>query len=197
MTIHEVVLTQLAQRDSAATDAAPTTLGDSFLIAASSLLIMAGRIQHLSRDTDPLNLQQNLIRQVHQLELHLQQKNVRTEQILIAKYFICALLDDLIEYEWLDGHGLWRSHALLFHFFQENNADERVFTLIERLQQEPSVNIALIEFAYMVLIYGYQGRYRHMSNGYFKLLEKVDELYQVLNWHYGDFRKSLFIQQRT
>ena len=66
-----------------------------------------------------------------------------------------------------------------------------------QLQQEPTVNIALIELAYMILVYGYQGIYRQSHQGYFLLLQKMDELYHLLNWHYGDFRKSLFIQARS
>lgn len=197
MNANDIVLSQLVKRDTVRPETAPPMLGEAFLIAAAPLFAMAARIQKISPDMDPVQLQEYLIRDIHQFELHLQQKNIRAEQILIAKYFICALLDDLIENEWLEGQGLWRAYALRFHFFQENNGDERVFAVIERLQQEPSVNIALLEFAYMILVYGYQGRYRQSSNGYHKLLGKIDELYHILNWQYGDFRKSLFIQQRS
>ncbi|MCD6046365.1 MAG: hypothetical protein K0S08_12 [Gammaproteobacteria bacterium] len=192
MTQH-IVLTPLKQRDAVYADAVQTSQGEVFLTAASSLFITAARLKNLSQEIDPIQLQQQLIQQIQQFEFQLQQKNIRTEQILIAKYFICALLDDLIEHDWLGGEGFWRAYALTFYFFQESAVDEKIFTVMSRLQQEPSTNIALIEFAYMILIYGYQGRYRREAQGYFRLLEKMNELYLVLQWHYGDFRKSLFL----
>ncbi len=184
---------QLVQRDVLNKEPAQS-LGEVFLTAASSLFIIAARMHQLSRAVDPVELQQSLIHHIHQFEHHLQQKNVRAEQVLIAKYFLCALLDDVVEHDWLGNQGLWRAYSLLFHFFQESSQDERVIVLIDRLQQEPTMNIALLEFAYMTLLYGYQGQWRHSPQGYFKVLEKIDELYHVLIWHYGDFRKSLFIR---
>lgn len=191
-----MVLKQLVQRDAITQDLSLSP-GEAFMHAASNLFIVVARIRNLSRAVDPVELQRSLIQQIHQFEYSLQQKNIRAEQILIAKYFMCALLDDVIENEWFGGQNLWRAYALLYHFFQEEIQNERVFTLIDRLQQEPSMNIALLELAYMILIYGYQGQYRTSQKGYFKLLERIDELYHVLNWYYGDFRKSLFIQLQS
>jgi len=199
MTNKEIVFTQFVQRDQPPHQE-PTvaaSMGDVFFVAASDLFVLVARAKQLSHDMDLQTLRDMLIEQVQEFERHLQKKNVRTEQILIAKYFICALLDDVIEYVWLEGQGFWRSHALLFYFFQENAPGDKVFSLIARLQQETTINIALLEFAYMVLLYGYQGNYRTMNQGYAKLLEKIDELYHSLNSHYGDFRKSLFIQARS
>lgn len=193
----DIVLPQLVRRDTVHYDTAAALLGDMFIIAAEPLFVLAARLKQFSRDVDPLQLQETIIQDVCQFELQLQQRNIRAEQIFIAKYFICALLDDLIEYEWFQGDGLWRAYALLNYFFQEHPREDKLFSLIERLQQEPTVNIALIELAYMVLIYGYQGACRQSNQGYMMLLQKMDELYQLLSNHYGDFRKSLFIQARS
>lgn len=168
-----------------------------FLRAADPLFIIAGRIKKISPDMEPLALQNYLITQIQQMETRLQQGDIRAEHIMLAKYFICCFLDDLIEHEWLLSLDAWRAHHLLFYFFQEKNADTRILSLIENVQQEPTSNIALIELVYMMLLYGYQGAYRNMPHGYYRLLEKLDELYHILHGQYGDFRKNLFISAQS
>ena len=177
---------------------ATSSMADNlFLRAAEPLLVIAGRIKKISPDMAPLALQNYLITQIQQMETQLQQSNIRAENIMLAKYFMCCFLDDLIQYEWLLSSDAWRMHHLLFYFFQEKNADARMLGLIESLQQEPETNIALIELIYMLLLYGYQGGYRSMPDGHYRFLEKLDELYHILHWQHGDFRKNLFISAQS
>jgi len=167
-----------------------------FLRAAETLFVIAGRIKKVSLDMEPLALQNYLITQIQVMETQLHQGNIRAENIMLAKYFMCCFLDDLIEYELLSPDA-WRVYHLLFYFFQEKNPDARMLNLIENLQQEPAANLALIELVYMLLLYGYQGAYRNMPNGHYRFLEKLDELYHILHWQYGDFRKNLFISAQS
>lgn len=171
----------------------PSEQDNSFLQAADVLFSVAGRMKYLSSEMDPLALQNYLIPNLQKMETVLQQKNIRAEKILLAKYFMCCFLDDLIEQVWLKNQGLWRAYRLVFYFFQENDGDERFFALLERLQQEPSSNIDLLELAYIIFLHDYQGAYRKAPNGYYLALEKIDELYQILHSQRGDFRKNLFI----
>ena len=194
--MRELILSQVTTPSDTKSQGPQAPLGYTLWNATSPMILLAARAHRLSPSLDLSHFQRKLILDMQAFERDLQHNNIRAEQILIAKYFMCALLDEALEYEWLKGQGLWQAHALLFHFFQEANADEKFFTLVERLQQEVTVNIALLELAYMVLVYGFQGKHREMNNGYFILLQKMDELYHQLNWHYDDFRKSLFISDR-
>lgn len=194
MTAHMPALS-IARKDKSGFDPQqmPSEQDNSFLQAADVLFSLAARIKQFSSEMDPLTLQNYLIPNLQQMETVLQQKNIRAEKILLAKYFMCCFLDDLIEQVWLKNQGLWRAYRLVFYFFQENDSDERFFALLERLQQEPSSNIDLLELAYIIFLHDYQGAYRKAPNGYYLALEKIDELYQILHWQHGDFRKNLFI----
>jgi len=166
---------------------------DVFSCAAAPLFTFARRIKKMASEMDPLALQNYLAAKIHQMEAQLQNANIRAEKIMLGKYFICCFLDDLIEYEWVHHVGIWRAYRLVFYYFQENNGDERVDVLIERLKQEPSSNLALLELVYMILLYGYQGSCRKELNGYCRSLERIDALYQLLHCQSGDFRKNLLI----
>ncbi len=175
----------------------PKHLSYLFWEASMPLILVASRAPFLTPDLDPSKLQKKLIQEMQVFEKSLQKKNIRAEQIMIAKYFLCALVDESLEFEWLKGHGFWKAHALLYHFFQETSADEKFFTLLARLQKEPSVNLPLLELAYMSLVYGFQGKYRQMDAGHLLINQLMSAVYHQLNWYYDELRKSLFIHAKT
>lgn len=168
------------------------SLLNPLLSAAYPLFNQASRLQLFPPQLDPFEMQQSLCSAMEAFEKQCSHHNLRNEQILLGRYFLCALLDDIIEHQ-LTPPVYWVPYSLLTLYYQESLFDNRLFTLIDRLKEQPPLNLFLLEMAYMILVYGYQGFYRQEPQGNSFILTKLDELYHVIRWQHGDFRKNLFI----
>ena len=160
------------------------------LSASYPLLAYASRLQLLPHAFEAATLQTQLINHLQDFETQCQHQRLHQEQIHLARYFLCSLLDDVIEHG--PSTGFDNQYTLLMHYHQESLVDNRFFSLIDRLKENPAANLFLLELAYMTLIYGYTGPYRHAMLGS-SILDRQDELYYLIRWQQGDFRKNLFM----
>ncbi len=160
------------------------------LTASQTLFATASRLQLLPQEFDPAFLQQQLIDQIQRFNQACDNK-LHDDAISVGRYFLCSLLDDIVEHG--PSSGFSPGYSLLTHYYQEALADNRAFMLIERLESHPAANVFLLELAYMILVYGFFGQCRFDPNGYALILEKQDALYHLIRWQHGDFRKNLFI----
>lgn len=163
------------------------------LSAAYPLFHYVSRLQLFPQDLEPGSVQQQLCAALVEFEHQAQKHVLREEHIALARYFLCALLDDVLEHS-ANLQGInWLPHSLLNLYYQETLIDHRLYKIIDHLQEQPAVNLHLLEMAYMILVYGYQGIYRQELHGSQLILEKIDELYHLIRWQHGDFRKNLFM----
>ncbi len=188
---HISLATHMRERHITTSETRLTSSVNPLLTASYALLATASRLQLLAQEFDPAFLQQQLISQLHAFDIACANK-VRDEVLSLGRYFLCSLLDDIVEYG--PSSGFSPGYSLLMHYYQEIPADNRAFKLMERLEDNPVANVFLLELAYMILVYGYFGPYRFDPNGYAIILEKQDTLYHLIRWQHGDFRKNLFIQ---
>lgn len=167
------------------------SLLNPLLNAALPLLNHAAHVQLFAQDFDAATLQPQLCQQIQAFEHCCERSSLRHEHVLLGRYFLCALLDDVLEHS--PQESSWLPYSLLDLYYQENVVDYRAFNLIDRLKEQPAKNLFLLEMAYMVLVYGYQGIYRREAQGSAILLEKMNDLYRLIRWQQGDFRKNLFM----
>jgi type VI secretion system protein ImpK len=167
------------------------SLLNPLLNAAFPLLNHAAHVQLFNQDFDAAALQAQLCQHIQAFEQNCERSTLRPEQVLLGRYFLCALLDDVLEHTQLEIS--WLPYSLLDLYYQENVVDYRLFNLIDRLKEQPAINLFLLEMAYMILVYGYQGIYRREAQGSAILLEKMNDLYRLIRWQQGDFRKNLFM----
>lgn len=164
------------------------------LSASYPLLAYASRLQLLPHAFEAPLLHSQLVTHIENFETQCQNQHLRQEQIHLARYFLCCLLDDVVEHS--PSTGFDSNYSLLMHYYQESILENRFFTLIDHLKENPAANLFLLELAYMTLVYGYIGSYRqalHAGN----ILDKQDELYYLIRWQQGDFRKNLFMTLST
>jgi type VI secretion system protein ImpK len=81
------------------------------------------------------------------------------DAILEAKYAFCALLDEIVLSSGLPIRDEWESAPLQLRLFGEHLAGEGFFDRLERLRQDPTANIELLEIFHTCLLLGFQGKY--------------------------------------
>lgn len=80
-----------------------------------------------------------------------------------AVYALCCLADDAaVSTPWGKD---WIEHGLLKQMRDETRGGDEFFSLLEEVQKYPDENADLLEFLYICLALGFQGRYRNANGG--------------------------------
>ena len=99
-----------------------------------------------------------------------EQANIRRDHMLGARYCLCTALDEAaMRTAWAgDGKGSlgkWNTDGLATTFHEDRLGGDKVYYLIGRLMTEPKEHLDLLEVIYRILSLGFEGRYRHITDG--------------------------------
>jgi type VI secretion system protein ImpK len=86
---------------------------------------------------------------------------------------------------------VWRNQTLLSIFHGERWGGDKVFALLDSLIQDPAGNIDLLELMDICLAFGFEGRYRVLTDGRAQLEWEKERLYRAIRNYRGDFEREL------
>ena len=151
-----------AQRPTASggTDAiAPTGMND-LVALATPLFSLISRIRNRAQHLDSEKLRQSVVAEVRRFEEAALKARIEPKNIKVARYALCATLDDVVlNTPWGDQSN-WAQRSMVATFHRETVGGDRFYDLLSRLEQDPGGNIDLLEFMYMCLSLGFEGRLR-------------------------------------
>ncbi len=150
------------------------------LQAAAPLMALAPRLRAMARHPDPGALRVSLVDAVKRFETAVRAIGVPNQEVVAARYILCTLLDEAAASTPWGGSGAWASHSLLVQFHNESWGGEKVFQLLSRLAEDPAKNRNLLEFVYIALSLGFEGRYRVLDNGRAQLDSVRQRLQQMV-----------------
>src|SRR5690606_2760817 len=81
--------------------------------------------------------------------------------------------------------------SLLSQFHNETWGGEKFFLMLDRAIREPARNLALLEFLYVCLALGFEGKYRVLERGRAQLDQVRDNLYRTLRQVRGEYEREL------
>jgi len=155
------------------------------------LLSLLTRLSQTHQHNDVNGLHSRTIQEVRQFEQNAQQKGVDPQHILIARYILCAAIDETVLNTPWGANSLWPSKSLLSTFHRENTGGQKFFTLMERMQQNPGVNIDLLELISICLALGFLGKYRVIQGGLSHIETIRSQLHQQIAMVRGEFERDL------
>lgn len=85
--------------------------------------------------------------------------NASTDDVYLAKFAFCALIDEVVLMSKLRVRDVWERRPLQLEFFGEQLAGERFFEHLETLRQGGAARLQVLEVFHMCLLLGFQGRY--------------------------------------
>jgi len=164
--------------------------------AAATLFSIIGRLKSLQNYRRLSKLQQELIQEIQQFQNAAKAQGYNSEHILVSRYALCAVLDDLIQNSSWGSQGQWTTYSLLTVFHPDTIHPDRFFSILERLTKEPSLYIDILELMYLCLTLGFKGPYRYNpshpnSFDYVHFETMTQRLYQQIRTCRGDFPKNL------
>jgi type VI secretion system protein ImpK len=138
---------------------------------AATLFSLVSRIRNRAQHMDPEKLRQSVVAEIRAFENRGLQSGIDAQDIKVARYAICATLDDVVLNTPWGGQSVWTQQSMVGTFHRETVGGDRFYDLLARLEKEPSNNIDLLEFVYMCLSLGFEGRLRVEQNGSDKHLQ--------------------------
>ena len=133
--------------------------------AAAPLFSLVGRIRNRAQHNDPAALRAAVVREIQLFESNALQAQVPAQQVKIARYAICATIDDVVLNTPWGGRSIWAQQSMVGTFHKETHGGDRFYELLARLEKEPAVNLWLLEFIFMCLSLGFEGRLRVEDRG--------------------------------
>ncbi len=148
--------------------------------AVTPLLGLVQRVRHLSRFTGVSLLYQQVVGDIQIMERQLSIQGYEKAELLSFRYMLCCFIDEAVMSQEWGGQSEWSEHSLLTRFHNETWGGEKVFVLLSRLQEEPLRYRHTLEFIYLCLCLGFEGRYRVVANGREELSLLIDKLHAIL-----------------
>ena len=148
--------------------------------AAQPLLAAAVRLRFTARHQNPAGLKDALADGIRKFEGQGRQQNLPNEQVIAGRYILCTFIDESAASTPWGGSGVWSAQSLLVLFHNETWGGEKVFQLMSKLAENVATNRNLLELLYLVLAFGFEGRYRVIDNGRAQLDSVRQRLAQLL-----------------
>jgi len=168
--------------------------GSNPLISCSfALLSLVTKLRDLPQHNAISELQQRLAGEIKNFENRTLQKGVSRNQVDIAKHFLCSLIDETVLNTPWGNSSDWANNSLSSLFFKEVWGGEKFFQILDHLKQQPAQYLNLLEFAYLCLNLGFEGKYRSTDNGAQALEKERQALYLLVQRFKGDSAPELSI----
>jgi len=156
---------------------------NALIALANPILGAVPQIRRALKHPDPAGLRANLRDQIESLETSASSAEIPDATAQIAVYALCALLDEsAAATPW---GGTWIDNGLLKEMRGETNGGEGFFARLDEISaaQSPADadNADLLEFFYVCLTLGFEGRYRKTEGGRQALNQIRSGLYALIS----------------
>lgn len=161
--------------------AALTQTGLNPLVAAAApLLGLALRLRNSTQQRDIEGLRDRVVREIKAFETRALAAGVTQESGRIARYALCATIDDLVlNTPWGDG-SLWSKKGMVSTFHSEVWSGEGFFDILNRLHGDPGKNLDVLELMYLCLSLGFEGKLRLDRRGQSELTRIRDGIFRTI-----------------
>ncbi len=164
--------------------------------AASPLLLLMAQMRETLSSMDVPGLRRHALEEIRQFEEQARSSGVPNEVVLAARYTLCAGLDEAVLSTPWGNQSEWSQHPLLVALHREAWGGEKFFDMLERISQDPTRYIDLMELQYLAIAFGFAGKYQVQERGHERLLEIQQDLYRKIRKHRGPTEPELSLRWR-
>lgn len=161
---------------------------------ATPLLSLISRIRNRAQHMDPDKLRESVVAEVRSFENAALKAGIDAQKVKVARYALCATLDDVVLNTPWGGQSTWAQQSMVGTFHRETVGGDRFYDLLARLEQDPSTNIDMLEFVYMCLSLGFEGRLRVEQGGPDKHLQIRNTLARIIRGQRGEVERDLSLR---
>lgn len=160
--------------------------------AASALLALLTRVKNMRIHSNPGELRRQVEEEIRAFESKAHDLGASPEKLYLARYVLCAALDEAVVNTPWGNTSEWTKQGLLVTFgYREAWGGEKFFALLDKQLQDAAGNWDLLEVMYICLALGFQGRYRLEDGGQSELEEQRERLFRAIRHQRGSFEREL------
>lgn len=159
--------------------------------AAAYLFSIIGKLKQVTSYRNLAKLHQELLQELNAFQDTAKSHGYSSEYILVARYALCATLDDIILNTSWGSQGQWDSFNLLSTLNQESSQSDRFFIILDRISKDPILYIDVMELMYICLSLGYKGQFHSTEFNNNQLDHITNVLYKCIRAYRGEFSKTL------
>jgi type VI secretion system protein ImpK len=148
--------------------------------AASPLLLLAGQLRGSVTPMDVEGLRHLALEEIRRFEEQARAAGIANEIIVAARYALCAGLDESVLSTPWGAQSDWSQHPLLVALHREAWGGEKFFEMLDRVSQEPTKYVDLMELLYLCLAFGFGGKYQILDRGHERLASIQQDLYRKI-----------------
>ncbi|UXN05041.1 MULTISPECIES: type IVB secretion system protein IcmH/DotU [unclassified Bartonella] len=152
---------------------------------ASPLIALIMRISNLGNFDDVEDLHKRCCHEIDAIELELHKFGYDRVTILAFRYCLCSVIDEAVLITPWGENSRWSQNSLLALYHQETWGGEKFFVIVDRLMDEPHRYIDIVEFLYLCMILGYEGKYRPQHNGKLNLETFIKDVHDAIRKERG------------
>lgn len=149
------------------------------------------RLRRLDRCDDIPKLYASVRDQITALSEEVRQLGYDGATQLAYRYALCAFIDEAVMATAWGQASLWRERSLLSYHHNETWGGEKFFTVLARMQIDPARYRDVLEFKYLCLCLGFQGKYGQQHNNRDTLNSIIVKLHRILRVQRGDAPERL------
>jgi type VI secretion system protein ImpK len=163
-----------------ARDGADISSANPMTAAATSLLILLGRLRLLIVEMQAMPLMTHVANSITEFEKRALDSGVSKEDALVAKYILCGTADDIVQnLPGTDRH-VWMQYSMLAQFFKVRTSGVGFFEELNKVLANPAPRYDLLELMHACLCLGFEGQYRGAAGGDVELQRIRRDVYQAL-----------------
>ncbi len=159
---------------------APRTGVNPLVSAASTIFELIVRLRNRASHPDVNGLHREMIAEIRSFEGTAVALGMSANDIRMARYAICATVDDIILNTPWGSESIWPRQSMVGTFHKETFGGEGFFQLLDQLQEEPRRHLDVLELMYICLALGFQGQMRLAPDGPAVVERLRERLYQLI-----------------
>lgn len=172
---------------------AASVIDNPMLSAAVPLITFAVNVRATVQQGAASQLQHYAIDEVKKFEEKALGRGAKAEDVVAARYVLCSFVDECVLSTPWGGESAWAQQSLLNIFHNETWGGEKVFVILDRIQQQPARYLDLLEFIDTCLGVGFEGRFRVIRQGQYELEQIRSDLQRTIRNERGDRHKGLSV----
>lgn len=150
------------------------------LDAAAPMLALIVAARDLQSHSDPEGLLDGAIAEIRIFETEALAAGYTTDQIRLARYALCATMDDVVLATPWGGQTAWNHRGLVSTIHRETMSGERFYALLDTLTAKPEEHREELLLFYTCLSLGFEGKYRILPRGATELSRVRSRLYRLV-----------------
>ena len=133
--------------------------------AAAPILLIIAQLRNSIERADVSALRRQIEEELDRFQQRAQRAGVEEGDILVARYVLCATMDETVLMTPWGSRSEWSANSLVNKYHNETWGGEKVFEILDRIRGNAENKLQLLILIHACLMLGFEGRYRILERG--------------------------------